>query len=215
MQTIIAGEHDALIDRWARQVRAYRRPVMLRFAPEMNGDWLPWSTGVNGNAPATTPPPGGTCARASAAPAQATPSGCGTRSPPTTAPRRCVTCSPAARVDWLAVDGYNWGDARAWGWQTYSDLFPATLGQLAAIAPGTPLMIAETASAPGPRKAAWVADTFRRARADGVDALVWFEFHKEADWRLAGDAAAARTAAAELRSLAGARAATSPRSSGP
>ena len=49
LQTIIAGEHDALIDRWARQVRAYRRPVMLRFAPEMNGDWLPWSTGVNGN----------------------------------------------------------------------------------------------------------------------------------------------------------------------
>ena len=59
-------------------------------------------------------------------------------------------------------------------------------------------MIAETASAPGPRKAAWVADTFRRARADGVDALVWFEFDKEADWRLAGDAPAARTAAEEL-----------------
>ena len=48
---IAAGRHDALIDRWAAQVAEYRRPVMLRLAPEMNGDWLPWSTGVNGNRP--------------------------------------------------------------------------------------------------------------------------------------------------------------------
>ena len=41
--------HDALIDRWAAQVAAYRRPVMLRFAAEMNGDWRPWAIGVNGN----------------------------------------------------------------------------------------------------------------------------------------------------------------------
>src|SRR4051794_31013320 len=49
LKRIVAGDHDALIDRWAHQVAAYRRPVMLRFAAEMNGDWLPWSTGVNGN----------------------------------------------------------------------------------------------------------------------------------------------------------------------
>ena len=44
---IAAGDHDALIDRWAAQVARHRHPVMLRFAAEMNGDWLPWSTGVN------------------------------------------------------------------------------------------------------------------------------------------------------------------------
>ena len=49
LRRIVAGDHDALIDRWAHQVADYRRPVMLRFAAEMNGDWLPWSTGVNGN----------------------------------------------------------------------------------------------------------------------------------------------------------------------
>ena len=200
LPTIIAGEHDALIDRWARQVRAYRRPVMLRFAPEMNGDWLPWSTGVNGNR-------AGQYADAWRH-VRARFRRVGTGNAvwvwnPIAAYEGATPLRdlfPGRRdVDWLAVDGYNWGDVRAWGWQTYSDLFPATLRQLAALAPRKPVMIAETASAPGPRKAAWVADTFRRARADGVDALVWFEFEKEADWRLAGDTPAARTAAGELR----------------
>src|SRR4051812_7237386 len=43
---IAAGDHDRLIDRWAAEIAAYRHPVLLRFAAEMNGDWLPWSTGV-------------------------------------------------------------------------------------------------------------------------------------------------------------------------
>ncbi len=45
LRRILAGDHDALIDRWAIEIAAYRRPVMLRFAPEMNGDWRPWSIG--------------------------------------------------------------------------------------------------------------------------------------------------------------------------
>ena len=52
---------------------------------------------------------------------------------------------------------------------------------------------------PAPRRAAWVADTLQAARADGVDALVWFEFDKETDWRLADDPDAAQAAAAALR----------------
>src|SRR4051812_9962148 len=49
LRRILAGDHDALIDRWAAEVAAYRRPVLLRFAPEMNGDWRPWAAAVNGN----------------------------------------------------------------------------------------------------------------------------------------------------------------------
>ena len=35
--------------RWATQIKAWGKPLMLRFAHEMNGDWYPWSEGVNGN----------------------------------------------------------------------------------------------------------------------------------------------------------------------
>lgn len=41
LRTVAAGNHDALIDRWANEIARYGRPVMIRFAAEMNGDWLP------------------------------------------------------------------------------------------------------------------------------------------------------------------------------
>lgn len=43
---ILAGEHDSLIRRAARRLAASKRPTMLRWAWEMNGDWYLWG-GVN------------------------------------------------------------------------------------------------------------------------------------------------------------------------
>ena len=43
-----------------------------------------------------------------------------------------------------------------------------------------------------------MTETFAAARADGVGALVWFEFDKETDWRLSGDAASAAAARSAL-----------------
>ena len=195
---IVAGDHDALIDRWAAQVAKYGRPVMLRFAAEMNGDWLPWSTGVNGNRPgeyvAAWRHVRERFARAGA-------------------PNAVWVWNPIAEyegstplaelfpgdVDWLAVDGYNWGATRDWGWQSYADIFGPTVRTFGELAPGRPVMIAETGCAPDRRKAGWVTDTLGAARADGVDAVVWFEFAKETDWRLAESPAVAKAARAVLR----------------
>ena len=98
----------------------------------------------------------------------------------------------------MAVDGYNWGATRNWGWQTYTDIFAPTIRELGELAPRRPVMIAETGSAPDPRKARWVTDTLRNAHADGVDAVVWFEFAKETDWRLSESRATANAARAAL-----------------
>jgi beta-mannanase len=197
---IVAGDHDALIDRWAQEIRAYGRPVMLRFAAEMNGDWLPWSTGVNGNRP------GDYVAAWRHVRARFHDAG---------ADNVVWVWNPIAsydgstplrdlfpgrdEVDWLAVDGYNWGSMRSWGWQSYADIFGATLRDVGTLAAGLPVMIAETGSAPDPRKPAWVTDTLTRAHTDGVDAVVWFEFAKETDWRLAESPAVARAAGRVLR----------------
>ena len=199
LRSIVGGAHDALIDRWATEIARYRRPVMLRFAPEMNGDWLPWSTGSNGNRP------GDYVAawrhvRARFRRAGATnaiwvwnPTAAYEGSTP------LRDLFPGGReVDWVAVDGYNWGDTRQWGWQTYADIFAPTIRALRALAPARPVMIAETASAPGARRAAWVTDTLRCARADRVGAVLWFEFDKETDWRLTSDPASARAVRAAV-----------------
>jgi hypothetical protein len=198
LRRIVAGEHDALIDRWAAEVASYRHPVMLRFAAEMNGDWRPWGIGVNGNRAdeyiAAWRHVRARFRRAGARNALwvwnpiinddgATP---------------LRDLFPGAReVDWLAVDGYNWGAARGWGWQSYADIFSPTVRELRALA-RRPLMIAETGSAPGRRKARWVTDTFEAAQDDGVRALVWFEFDKETDWRLSATPAVARAARSAL-----------------
>jgi beta-mannanase len=200
LRRILAGDYDTLIDRWAVRVAAYHRPILLRFAPEMNGDWRPWSIGVNGNRAdeyvATWRHVRERFARAGAANAiwvwnpiiaydGSTP---------------LRELFPGAdEVDWLAVDGYNWGSTRDWGWQSYDDIFAPTLNALHKLAPRRPLMIAETGSAPDSRKASWVTDTLTSARADGVNAVVWFEFAKETDWRLSASAAVAKAARAVLR----------------
>ena len=42
---IAAGGSDGYLRAYARQVRRYRHPVILSFAPEMNGDWYSWGAG--------------------------------------------------------------------------------------------------------------------------------------------------------------------------
>jgi len=199
LRRIVAGKYDRLIDRWARQIADYGRPIMLRFAPEMNGDWLPWSTDVNGNRP------GDYIAawrhvRARFRQAGAAnvvwvwnPIAAYDGSTPL-----AEVFPGATAVDWLAVDGYNWGSTRDWGWQGYDDIFSPTLRVFRALAPRHPVMIAETGSAPDPRKAAWVTDTLRSAQRDEIGAVVWFEFDMETDWRLAGDPASAHAARSVL-----------------
>jgi beta-mannanase len=200
LDRIAAGDHDGVIDRWAAQLADHGRPVLLRLAAEMNGDWLPWSTGVNGNRDgdyvAAWRHVRERFRRAGAANAAWVwnPIASYAGSTP------LETLFPGEQqVDWLAVDGYNWGATRAWGWQSYAGILAPTVAALRALDPGRPVMIAETGCAPDPRKPAWVTSTLDAARADGVDALVWFEFDKETDWRLAGDPATAAAARAALR----------------
>jgi hypothetical protein len=51
LDTIAAGAHHAYLNRWAKQVKAWGGPLVIRFAHEMNGNWYPWAEGVNGNGP--------------------------------------------------------------------------------------------------------------------------------------------------------------------
>jgi beta-mannanase len=200
LRRIVAGSYDPLIDRWATEVARYRRPVMIRFAPEMNGNWRPWATGVNGNRPGDYVAAWRHVRRRF--------DRAGARNVawvwnPIIAYEGSTPLRelfPGSReVDWMAADGYNWGSTRPWGWQSYADIFTPTIRALHRLAPRRPVMIAETGSAPGAGKAAWVADTLRSAHADHLGAVVWFEFDKETDWRLGADRASAGAAGAVVR----------------
>ncbi|MGI8948361.1 MAG: hypothetical protein ACR2FV_10400, partial [Ornithinimicrobium sp.] len=49
LRKVAAGRHDAYIRRWARDAAAWNKPLYVRFAHEMNGNWYPWGANVNGN----------------------------------------------------------------------------------------------------------------------------------------------------------------------
>ncbi len=198
LDRITAGDHDAYIRSFAQGAAATGRPVFVRFAAEMNGDWHVWSTGINGNGPGdyiaayrhvvdVSRAAGGTNIKWVFNPIISYEG-----STPLT-----QLYPGSSYVDWVALDGYNWGSLK-WGWQSFTDVFTMGLNEIKAVAPGKPLAIAEIGCVPGAQKAAWVTDTFAKAQANGVRMLVWFEHNKETDWRLSSDptvAAAAKTAA--------------------
>jgi mannan endo-1,4-beta-mannosidase len=51
LSSIIAGDFDAYLDKWAASVKKLGLPIGLRLDHEMNGSWYPWSEQANGNEP--------------------------------------------------------------------------------------------------------------------------------------------------------------------
>lgn len=51
LASTIAGKHDAIFQSLAHTIIEYGDLVVIRYAPEMNGNWSPWAAGVNGNTP--------------------------------------------------------------------------------------------------------------------------------------------------------------------
>ncbi len=199
---ITAGAHDAQIRQWGQALAAWGKPVLLRYGHEMNGDWYPWADGVNGNKP-------GDYAAAwrhvhTLVTAQGATNVRWVWSPnvPYPGSTPLTQLYPGdAYVDVVALDGYNWGSSQSWSsWQSPDTLFGQGLAELRAIAPGTEIIIAETASAEqGGSKADWNTRliAYLDAQPD-VSAVVWFDHQKEADWRISSSAASASALAAAL-----------------
>ncbi|MBW3656736.1 MAG: hypothetical protein KY444_11590, partial [Gemmatimonadetes bacterium] len=193
LRTILAGRHDAHIRQWARGAAAWGQPFYLRFAHEMNGNWYPWSPGVNGNTAAEYPAAwrhvvdlfrqeGAHNVRWVWSPNVA-----GGDSAP------FAPLYPGdAYVDWVALDGYNWGTTRSGlTWTDLTAIFGASYDALTALT-DRPLMIAETASAEaGGDKGAWITQGLLSelpARFPRVRAVVWFDFKLQTDWQIASSA---------------------------
>jgi hypothetical protein len=196
LDRIAAGDFDARIIQWGQALAGWGYPVQLRFAHEMNGNWYPWAEGVNGNE-------AGDYVRAwrhvhdvVASTGASNVSWVWSANVPYWGSTDLAGLFPGAGyVDIVALDGYNWGTSASWsGWIPPQDLFAPGIAELRTIAPGLPILIAETASSEaGGSKAAWNTDlvSYLAAQPD-VMGLVWFHMQKEADWRInSSDASAA------------------------
>lgn len=87
-------------------------------------------------------------------------------------------------VDWVGLDGYNWGDTKSWStWQNFNQVFRKSYEAITSIAPGKPLMLAEVNSVnTGGDKALWYKDMLEVQipnKYPKVKAVVFFDENKE------------------------------------
>ncbi|MDH3026955.1 glycosyl hydrolase [Gordonia alkanivorans] len=187
LSNVTAGQHDAALHRWAGQLAAWKRPVLLRFAQEMNGSWYPWSVAVNGNSAADYRT---AWQRMYAIISNAAPNVSFVWAPNaiTEGTTDFTNCFPGHEfVDYLGLDGYNWGTIPGHQWQSADKLFSHSIATLGRLAPDLPILVTEVGCAEGNQpghKAQWIQDFFKVIRAnDRVSGFVWFQMDKERDWR--------------------------------
>jgi beta-mannanase len=187
LRLVADGEWDEYVTGYARAVAAVSVPLLLRFAHEMNGEWIPWRS----------PPESFRAAWRHVHAIFAAEGADNVRwvwSPYVPDPRaeRFEAYYPGHDVvDWVALDGYNWGRSLpGTRWQDFDAVFAAPYDDLVALAPGKPVMLAEIGCAvEGGDKAAWIREAFGSALPDRypeVAAVVWFhDFPRgHADWRV-------------------------------
>ncbi len=192
-----AGIADTYLRQFARDAHAWNKPFYLRLAWEMNGTWYPWSPGNNGNTAASYvamwrhvhdifAQEGATNVRWV---------WCPNSFSYMWQPVPYADLYPGdAYVDWVGLDGYNWGPGQPWGsvWHSFLQEFAAPYDTLTAMT-NKPIMVVETSSTQnGGDKAAWIQQAFLvdiPAHFPRLRAVIWFNQDKESDWRVDSSAA--------------------------
>ncbi|HVV89021.1 MAG TPA: glycosyl hydrolase [Solirubrobacterales bacterium] len=188
---VTAGDYDSYIREFAEAAREWGHPFFLRFDWEMNGNWFPWGTGVNGNTPTDYVAAWRhvhdifTAVGAT----DATWVWCPYVDPESNMPDMASFYPGDEYVDWTCLDGYNWGpDARPpRTWHSFSQLFGPSYRQLTeTVAPSKPLLVGETASSEaGGSKAGWITEAFTALPEEfpRIQGLIWFDKYDDGmDW---------------------------------
>jgi beta-mannanase len=188
LRTIIAGNYDHYIQQWAHDARVWGHLIYLRFAHEMNGDWYPWSQGVNGNTPAEYVAAWRHIVRIFREEGATNVQWIWSPNVIYDGSTPLSELYPGDNyVDWVGLDGYNGGPALSHKWLSFDLVFAPSYEALANLT-SKPMMITETASAEaGGDKAAWIRQGLLEdlpVKFPRVRAVIWFNENKETDWRV-------------------------------
>jgi mannan endo-1,4-beta-mannosidase len=172
LAAIAAGKYDGYLSAYAEAVRAYRHPVILSFAHEMNGSWYSWGY-------KTTPPQVFVAAwrhivtlfRALGAKnvtwlwtvniINDTQSG--------KIPSPVRWWPGSQYVNWVGIDGYYLKS----NWQ-FAPLFGPTIGVVRTLT-SDPILIAETGAVPAAGQSGKISDLFAGIHLYGLLGFVWYD----------------------------------------
>ncbi len=208
LSDVVAGTYDGFIREFAEDAKAWGHPFFLRFNWEQNGNWFPWSEGVNGNQP------GEYVAAwrhvhdifAEVGADDVTWVWCPNVDPGHKLQSLSATYPGDDYVDWTGLDGYNWGPSKG-GWTSFSDLYDATYHEITdTIAPNKPLLIGEMGSTEnGGSKASWIGEALSEIPTafPRVRAMLWFDTYDDGmDWPIETSSSATSAFADAVRSPA-------------
>lgn len=183
---ILSGVFDTCLTQYARDVRDFANPVMMRFGHEMNGNSNSWTGIANGNNPDKYisvyrkivdifRTEGATNALFVWSPDHASP-------PEVPAPSNELRnyYPGSGYVDFIGVSGYNWGNdpLRGGGWVTASQVFNNFLTAAARDFPSKPILLTEVGSVPGygsNSRSTWYTEAFSFFSATpALKGIVWF-----------------------------------------
>jgi mannan endo-1,4-beta-mannosidase len=181
---IASGKYDAYLTTYAEAVRAYRRPVILGFGHEMNGNWYSWGY-------LNTPAAVFVAAWRHIVTLFRT---LGARNVTwmwtvNTIHKKSHVPSPgpwwpgSSYVNWVGIDGYYYSSTN-----TFAPLFGPTIAAVRALT-HDPILISETAAPTAADQSAKIADLFAGTHLYGLLGFVWFNAIHTDDWVLSGSAA--------------------------
>ena len=183
-KTISTGKCDAFLKGAGAVLADVQSPFLLRFAWEMNVDSMEWSIQRTGSTPQEF--------KLAWQRVHSIFKSSGVKnaywvfSPQVTSPTTIPIADlyPGdAYVDWVGLDGYNWGTTQSWStWQSFSEIFKESYNEMRAIAPSKKFMIAEVNTVDaGGNQAEWYAkmlhDEIPKDFKD-IDAIIFFEDDK-------------------------------------
>ena len=191
VDSILAGDIDPYLRHWADAAKAYGGVVWLRPFPEMNGNWSAWCGVVGTNTAAKTVAAWKHVHDIFAAQGAKNVKfvwNVNATSVPDTSANAIEAYWPGDDyVDYVTVDGYNFGNHNAvTRWQTSSQIFGDAYNRVTALT-NKPFFIAETAcTSNGGDKPEWIGDFFKSIgpQFPRITGVCWFNADKEEDWRV-------------------------------
>lgn len=200
---IIAGDWDDYIVARAKEFAAVRAPILVRWGHEFNGNWYPWGIANNDADPTLYVRAyrhvHDLAEKSGASNVQWVWAFNNGSSPDEPYNDPAGAYPGDACVDWVGIDGYNWGFGPSWDpagdhWTTFDATFATAYATARAIAPCRPVMLGEFASTEdGGDKARWLRDmdtTLRSGAYPDLKLVTYFDVIKEEPWSPASSPAA-------------------------
>jgi len=189
LEAISNGDYDEYITDFAQDAKSWGNPVYLRFAHEMNGNWYGWDGYHNGEAsgPAKYIAAWRHVYNIFSQEAVSNVSWVWSpnhKSVPDESWNEAEDYYPGDDyVDWIAIDGYNWGQGN---WESFDQIFSSAYSTFSAY--DKPLMIGEFACATDEvqSKTEWITDALSQIQNNyqQIRIFVWFSMKKERDWQV-------------------------------